>query len=104
MGIKEQVAAWTPQDMAKRIDGIDWQAAQYDDPVENFKVTVLFYALEQMDPKQALRLLMKVIECKGLREVCDFNDPQEYFKVMADFEHLCLDGHPTDEVKVLCDE
>lgn len=89
----------TPQEIAIAVDSVSWIGVQSDCPMENQNVTRLLFEIEKLPPKQGLRLLMKVIELKGLRIESDISDPDNYFRTMTDFRNVdsALDCHPTDD-------
>lgn len=89
----------TAKQIAQQMFTIDWQRVQSDSPYENERVMFLINELEKMDSKQALRLLVFVIEAKAL--TMEFKDEQTSFSDMGEFKYIedKLQDYPTDEYK-----
>ncbi len=87
----------TPKELAQEINNINWMSVQSDCPQASQIVQHLFCELERMNPKQALRLLMDVIEAKSL--MLEGMGDVDAFKTLFTFEHVGsnLDNFDTSE-------
>lgn len=87
----------TAIEIAKNLYAINFLTAQSDCPQENEKITYLLWQLEKMDTKQALRLMLEVIEVLSLDLDTNFKDPENPFRDMIDFRYISLDDYPTGD-------
>lgn len=88
----------SPQQIAQQLYSIGWVTSQCDDQFENEKIRILMYAIEQLDHKQALRLMLKVIEVQGLQLETDFDDVDNTFRTMRNFDHMELMSFDTSDL------